>query len=82
MYCVRSATYGSLSMLSGPISNSQFGLYTILQLPILYGVWHTQGRSGGESYIAQYACNSIATVWGLEVGGWNEITIASCTNDF
>jgi len=23
------------------------GLHTILLLPILYGVWHTQGRSGG-----------------------------------
>ena len=25
----------------------QLGLYTILLLPILYGVWHTQGGSGG-----------------------------------
>ena len=70
-----------LSKANSPIA-VHFGLYTILQLPILYGVWHTQGGSGGESYIAQYACNSIATVWGLDVGGWNEITIASCTNDF
>ena len=30
-----------------------FGLYTILLLPILYGVWHTNGRSWGASYIAQ-----------------------------
>ena len=30
------------------------GLYTILPLPILYGVWYTQGGgSGGASYIAQ-----------------------------
>jgi len=28
-------------------------LYTILLLPILYGVWHTKGKSMGGSYIAQ-----------------------------
>jgi len=26
----------------------QLGLYTVLLLPILYGVWHTKGRSKGE----------------------------------
>jgi len=36
----------------------------------------------GGSYIAQYSCNSIATVGGMEVDGWNESTIASCTNNF
>jgi len=30
-----------------------FGLYKILLLPILYGVWHTHGRSKGGSYTAQ-----------------------------
>jgi len=25
----------------------ELGLYKILSLPILYGVWHTQGRSRG-----------------------------------
>jgi len=30
-------------------SGVHFGLYTILRLPILYGVWHTQGgRMGGR----------------------------------
>jgi len=29
------------------------GLYTILLLPILYGIWHTKGRSDGGSYTAQ-----------------------------
>jgi len=24
-----------------------FGVYTVLPLPILYGVWHTKGGSGG-----------------------------------
>jgi len=28
-------------------SDSVVGLYTILLLPILYGVWHTKGRSRG-----------------------------------
>ena len=28
-------------------------LYTILVLPILYGAWHTHGRSGGGSDAAQ-----------------------------
>ena len=25
----------------------RLGLYTLLQSPILHGVWHTKGRSGG-----------------------------------
>ena len=29
------------------------GLYIKLLSPILYGVWHTNGRSWGASYIAQ-----------------------------
>jgi len=33
----------------------------------------------GGSYSAQYSCNRIATVWGMEVGTGNESTIASCT---
>ena len=37
------------------------GLHTILPLPMLYGVWHTQGGSVGGAYIAQLSCNSIAT---------------------
>jgi len=35
-----------------------FGLYTILPLPILYGVWHTHGWSGGGRIL----CISRATV--------------------
>jgi len=37
-------------------------LYTILSLPILYGVWLQQGGSGGGSYIAQKSCDGIAVV--------------------
>jgi len=35
------------------------------------------------SYIAQQSCNSFATVWPMQVqvGGKNERTIDSCTND-
>ena len=28
----------------------QVGLYTMLLLPILYGVWHTKGGWGGGAY--------------------------------
>jgi len=50
------------------------GLSMILPLPILYGVWHTHGGSGGGSYIAYWSCNSIVIVWAMqmegEVKGW------------
>jgi len=40
-----------------------------------------RGRGGG-SYIAQWSCNSIATVWAIQAGRKNEGTIIeSCTND-
>jgi len=29
------------------LGEKRVGLYTILPLPMLYGVWHTQGGSGG-----------------------------------
>ena len=35
------------------VSGVGLGLYTILLLPILYGIWHTKGRSDGGSYTAQ-----------------------------
>jgi len=57
------------------------GLYTILLLPILYGLWHTKERFLGGVYIAQESCNSIATVWAMQAGRTNERTIDSCTND-
>jgi len=31
------------------------------------------------SYIAQWACNTIATVWALQVGGAKELMIGSFT---
>jgi len=40
--------------------DKEFGHYTILPSPILYGEWHKQGGVGGGAYIAQSACNSIA----------------------
>jgi len=45
------------------------GLYNISPLLILYGVWQTQGGSGGGSYIAHSMCNSIAIVWAMQVEG-------------
>jgi len=35
------------------VARSCLGLYTILLLPILYGVWHSKRRSRGGYYIAQ-----------------------------
>jgi len=58
---------------------SRLSLYTILSLPILYGVWHNQGGSGGGmSYIAQKSHNSIAIVWVMQMGGGNKGMIDSC----
>jgi len=56
------------------------GLYKILQSPILYGVWHTKGGSGGAACSAQWTCNSIAIVRAMQVGGGSERMIDSCTN--
>jgi len=39
-------TCGSVFCSGRPLS--MFGLYTILPLPILYGVWHKQEGSGGR----------------------------------
>jgi len=44
-------------------------LCTILSLPILYGVWHNQGGSGGGACITQKSRNSIAVVWAMHMGG-------------
>jgi len=55
------------------------GLYTTLLLPILYGVWHTNGRLEGGLYTVQSACNSIASGWAMQVGAGNERMAASCT---
>jgi len=35
----------------------------------------------GGSYTAQKSCNSIATVWAMQVGGRNERRFESCAND-
>jgi len=59
--------------------HAQLGLYTILLLPILYGVKHTNGRSEGESYTVQLSCNSIALGWIVQVGRANERMADSCT---
>jgi len=44
-------------------THTELGLYTILWLPILYGVWHTKGRSRG----GRISPNSCAIV--LQQGG-------------
>jgi len=36
----------------------------------------------GGLYIAQQLCNSIATVWAMQVRRKKERTIDSCTNDY
>ena len=50
-------------------ADSHLGLYTILLLPILYGIWHTKGRSRGVVYcpiaVQQY-CNSVGNAGGPE----------------
>jgi len=54
--------------------------YTILPLPILYGVWvNPRGRGGGGSYSAQKPCNSIAIAWAMQVVGGNTRRMDSCT---
>ena len=55
------------------------GLYTILVLPILYGVYHTNVRSEGESYTVQLSCTGFAPGWAMQVGGGNERMVDSCT---
>jgi len=50
-----------------------------LPLPILYGVLHTKGGSGGASYISPWTCNSIAIVRAMHVGGINKRTNDTCT---
>ena len=55
-----------------------FVLYTILFLPILYGV-HTNGRSEGESYTVQSSFNRIAPGWAMQVGGENERMVDLCS---
>jgi len=71
----RSAPFFSAGLLDSHVS-----LYTILSLPIWYGVWHIQVGSGGGSYIAQQSRNIIAVVWAMLMGGGNEGMIDSCTH--
>jgi len=44
------------------------GLYTMLPLPILYGVWHTQGRLGEVvvccALVVQSYCNDVDNTGG------------------
>ena len=40
---------------------------------------HTHGRSEGESYTVQQACNSIAPGWAMQVGGGDDMMVDSCT---
>jgi len=42
-------------------SVAHLGLYMILPIPIVYGVWYATEGVGG-AYIAQSSCNSNATV--------------------
>jgi len=64
----------------GEIVEVEVSLYTILSLPILYGVWPIKGGSGEGSYMAQKSRNSIAVVWVMRIGGGNKGMIDSCTH--
>ena len=57
----------------------RLSLYTTLLCPISYGVWHRNGGSEEGSNIAQWYCNSIATVWAMQVEGGKKRMIDSCT---
>jgi len=50
---------------------SSLGLYKILSLPIMYGVWHIKEGLGGGSYIAQMSCDRNAVVCAMQMGGGN-----------
>jgi len=54
------------------------GLYRILPIPIVYGVWRSKGGLGGGSYVAQSSCNSIAMVWAKQIGRGKTRMIRSC----
>jgi len=57
--------------------NLNLPLYTIVPLPILYGVWHTKGGSGGVVCCAiyvQYYCNRVGNAGGRMI---NSCTKAS-----
>jgi len=90
-WCRRArATARDVSEISAPVA---VGLHRIFLLPILYGVWHDivianivwcmayNREVEGGSCIAHRSCNSIATVWAMQVGGRNASTIDSCAND-
>ena len=61
------------------MSVAPVALYTILPLPMWYGVWHTKERSGGGAFtlrnIVQQLCNSVVNAG----GGGNYRMIDSCT---
>jgi len=59
--------WGATLALRLPPPATQLRTYTILPLPILHGVWHTQGGRGGFVYcgidVQQY-CNSAGNAGG------------------
>jgi len=52
-----------------PTAPLRLGLYTILPLPILYGVWHTKGGSGERRTVRSSHAILLQTVRALHVGG-------------
>jgi len=56
-----------------------FTRYCYEQSCMVYGMH----KSGVEEvwYIAQQSCNSIVTVWAMQLGWGDERTIDSCTHD-
>jgi len=75
--CVRVSVYLSIDWVN--LRGTHLGIYTILPMLILYGVWHTKRGVGRASYIAQWRYNGIAIVRAMQVGGANERMIESCT---
>jgi len=61
-----------------PAGAEQIELYTILPLPILYGVWHTKEGPGGDRRLRESRAIVSAIVWAMQVGG-NTRRIDLCT---
>ena len=63
-------------------SRRRLGIYRLLPIPIVCGVYGIQKVVGGASYIAQTSCNSIAIiaiVWAMKMRRGKKGMMLSCT---
>jgi len=68
----------------GGVLNAEvrLGIYTILLLPIVYGVCMANKREvEGGLILPKSRAKVVQKVWAMQVGGRNASTIASCTNE-